>query len=241
MDGARHRDGSRSSTSPSPLWASSRASRVEDGCAEVVFRLPTFWCSANFAFLMATDMRCAIEQLPEIASARIRLVDHFAARRINRGRGWRASASPPCFPARPRPISPRSAARSGSGPSWGARSGCCGRRGRPRHRGRAGHHHGGARGSSRAEDPEIRPAALRYLAMRRHEGRWRGSRRAGLRRRWPGFPCGPTATRPTLRALKRVRGAAEANAEMCRIYLEARIAHPAPGCEPENREDDPMS
>ena len=48
----------------------------------------------------------------------------------------------------------------------------------------------------------------------------------------------PAAYVDPLRTLKRVRGAAEANAEMCRIQLEARIAHPAPGCEPENRGPD---
>ena len=53
--------------------------------AEITFRLPTFWCSANFAYLMARDMREAVERLAFIDDARVRLVDHFAARKINQG------------------------------------------------------------------------------------------------------------------------------------------------------------
>jgi metal-sulfur cluster biosynthetic enzyme len=55
------------------------------GDLDVVFRLPTFWCSANFAFLMATDMKAAVERLSWARQVTIRLVDHFAARKINQG------------------------------------------------------------------------------------------------------------------------------------------------------------
>ncbi len=58
---------------------------VEGGDATVEFRLPTFWCAANFAFLMAWDMRATVEAVPGIARAHIRLLDHFAAERINAG------------------------------------------------------------------------------------------------------------------------------------------------------------
>jgi metal-sulfur cluster biosynthetic enzyme len=30
----------------------------------IEFRLPTYWCAPNFAFLMASDMRDAVEELP---------------------------------------------------------------------------------------------------------------------------------------------------------------------------------
>jgi metal-sulfur cluster biosynthetic enzyme len=53
--------------------------------AEVIFRLPTFWCSANFAWIMAEDMRLALHALPWLRRADIRLIDHFASDRINRG------------------------------------------------------------------------------------------------------------------------------------------------------------
>src|SRR4051794_1015901 len=63
---------------------------VAGDLVEVVFRLPTFWRSANFAFLMASDMKTAVEALPWAGRAEVRLVDHFAARRINEGlaQGW---------------------------------------------------------------------------------------------------------------------------------------------------------
>lgn len=52
---------------------------------QVAFRLPTFWCSANFAFIMAEDMRDALARLAWVERAEIRVVDHFAAERINAG------------------------------------------------------------------------------------------------------------------------------------------------------------
>jgi metal-sulfur cluster biosynthetic enzyme len=59
--------------------------QVADAAAGIVFRLPTFWCSANFAWIMAEDIRLALQALPWLRRADIRLVDHFAADRINRG------------------------------------------------------------------------------------------------------------------------------------------------------------
>ena len=53
--------------------------------AAVDFRLPTFWCSANFAWIMAEDMRLALAGLAWLRQADIRLIDHFAADKINRG------------------------------------------------------------------------------------------------------------------------------------------------------------
>jgi metal-sulfur cluster biosynthetic enzyme len=58
---------------------------VEGDRVSVEFRLPTFWCSANFAYIMAEDMRDALAALPWIGTADIRLVDHFAAEKINDG------------------------------------------------------------------------------------------------------------------------------------------------------------
>lgn len=52
---------------------------------DIVFRLPTYWCSANFAFLMADDMRQAVSTLPWVREARPQLRDHMVAEEINRG------------------------------------------------------------------------------------------------------------------------------------------------------------
>ncbi|MBS3647677.1 iron-sulfur cluster assembly protein [Pseudaminobacter sp. 19-2017] len=53
----------------------------------VSFRLPTFWCPANFVYLMAGEMRRAVVALPWVKEFRLRLVDHFAADEINRAIG----------------------------------------------------------------------------------------------------------------------------------------------------------
>lgn len=58
---------------------------VEDDAVTVTVRLPTFWCPANFVFLMAQDMRAAVMALGWPASFRMQLVEHFAADEINRG------------------------------------------------------------------------------------------------------------------------------------------------------------
>jgi metal-sulfur cluster biosynthetic enzyme len=50
-----------------------------DGGVDVAFRLPTYWCSPNFAFLMAEGIRREIEVLPWVAKARVQIQDHMAA------------------------------------------------------------------------------------------------------------------------------------------------------------------
>jgi metal-sulfur cluster biosynthetic enzyme len=57
----------------------------DDDGVDIVFRLPTYWCSANFAFLMADDMRRAVSSLPWVREARPQLRDHMVAEEINRG------------------------------------------------------------------------------------------------------------------------------------------------------------
>jgi len=61
------------------------AMEVEGDRVAVAFRLPTYWCSAGFAWIMAEDMRAALLRLPWVRKAEVRLVDHFAAGRINQG------------------------------------------------------------------------------------------------------------------------------------------------------------
>jgi metal-sulfur cluster biosynthetic enzyme len=48
------------------------------------FRLPTYWCAPNFAFLMASDMRDAVTGLEWVSEVSVRLFDHFSADLINR-------------------------------------------------------------------------------------------------------------------------------------------------------------
>lgn len=49
------------------------------------FRLPTYWCAANFAFLMADDMRQAVQALPWVTRVQVQLHDHMYAEAINDG------------------------------------------------------------------------------------------------------------------------------------------------------------
>jgi metal-sulfur cluster biosynthetic enzyme len=59
---------------------------VDDGgTVDVSFRLPTYWCAANFAFLMAEDMRSAIAALPWVARVNVTLGEHMYSETINRG------------------------------------------------------------------------------------------------------------------------------------------------------------
>lgn len=59
---------------------------ISDGKAvQVEFRLPTYWCSPNFAFLMAFGIRSQILSLPWVQSARVQLNDHCFGERVNQG------------------------------------------------------------------------------------------------------------------------------------------------------------
>lgn len=54
-------------------------------CVHIGFRLPTYWCAANFAFLMADDMRTAVRALPWVRDTSIILDDHMYSEKINHG------------------------------------------------------------------------------------------------------------------------------------------------------------
>ncbi|QHI97527.1 DUF59 domain-containing protein [Xylophilus rhododendri] len=65
------------------------------GQVRIGFRLPTYWCAANFAFLMADDMRLAVSSLAWVEGVRVLLQDHMYADTINagvaRGEGFEAA------------------------------------------------------------------------------------------------------------------------------------------------------
>ena len=62
-----------------------RAEISEDGRVEIDFRLPTYWCSPNFAFLMLEDVRAALEALSWSPRYRVTLHDHMFAEEVNAG------------------------------------------------------------------------------------------------------------------------------------------------------------
>jgi len=66
------------------------AVQVDQGRVRVELRLPTYWCAANFAYLMASDARRALLELPGVEDVEVELVEHFAADQVNAGvaAGW---------------------------------------------------------------------------------------------------------------------------------------------------------
>ena len=62
-----------------------RADVSADGRVEVDFRLPTYWCSPNFAFLMLDGLRQALDALSWSPAYRLRLHDHMFAEEVHRG------------------------------------------------------------------------------------------------------------------------------------------------------------
>lgn len=58
---------------------------VEGESVHVQLRLPTYWCAANFAYIMTADAKTALLSLPEVSHAHVTLIDHFSSTEINRG------------------------------------------------------------------------------------------------------------------------------------------------------------
>src|SRR4029453_13813444 len=58
---------------------------VDGATVTVDFRLPTYWCAPNFAFMMAADIRARVSELPWVERIDVRLRDHFFDREINDG------------------------------------------------------------------------------------------------------------------------------------------------------------
>jgi len=56
---------------------------VRQGEVEIAFRLPTYWCSPNFAFLMADGIRRAALAPGWATKVRVILLDHCYAERVN--------------------------------------------------------------------------------------------------------------------------------------------------------------
>jgi len=60
-----------------------RSVEVGEGDVRVALRLPTYWCSPNFAYLMVGDAQEAVRRVPGAQRVRIDLVDHFAGEQIS--------------------------------------------------------------------------------------------------------------------------------------------------------------
>ncbi|MEO1467534.1 MAG: iron-sulfur cluster assembly protein [Pseudomonadota bacterium] len=56
---------------------------VEGETVRVTFRLPTYWCSPNFAFLMAEGIHREVSALPWVRTVLVSLEDHLCADEMN--------------------------------------------------------------------------------------------------------------------------------------------------------------
>lgn len=59
--------------------------KIKDDKVEVVFRLPTYWCSPNFAYIMAEDIHKYVLQLEWVKDVKVNLIDHCNSDEINQG------------------------------------------------------------------------------------------------------------------------------------------------------------
>jgi metal-sulfur cluster biosynthetic enzyme len=57
----------------------------ENNHVHIGFRLPTYWCAANFSFLMADDMRQSVQTLDWVKGVTVVLGEHMYADKINAG------------------------------------------------------------------------------------------------------------------------------------------------------------
>lgn len=59
--------------------------KIEQNRVEVIFRLPTYWCSPNFAYIMAEDIHMYVSELDWVKEVKVNLIDHCASDEINKG------------------------------------------------------------------------------------------------------------------------------------------------------------
>lgn len=69
------------------------AVEIDGDDVTVQFRLPTYWCSPNFAFLMAEGIVRELAALPWVARGTVRLEDHMYADEVNAAANGGASFS----------------------------------------------------------------------------------------------------------------------------------------------------
>ncbi|WP_462408496.1 metal-sulfur cluster assembly factor [Neobacillus sp. Marseille-QA0830] len=58
---------------------------IQRDVVSVIMRLPTYWCSPNFAFIMAEDIRDRVSEIPWVNKVIVNLKDHSASEAINKG------------------------------------------------------------------------------------------------------------------------------------------------------------
>ena len=64
-----------------------RVDSDDEGNISVSLRLPTYWCAANFSYLMASDVRDGLLAVEGVNSVTVKLGEHFAGREVQDGTG----------------------------------------------------------------------------------------------------------------------------------------------------------
>jgi metal-sulfur cluster biosynthetic enzyme len=59
--------------------------QVDGDDVTVTFKLPTYWCAPNFAYLMAADLRTRVQAIPGVQAIRILLLDHCTSEEVSNG------------------------------------------------------------------------------------------------------------------------------------------------------------
>ena len=59
----------------------------EAGNLTVCLRLPTYWCAANFSYLMASDARRELMEVEGVSSVTVKLGEHFVGAQVEDGTG----------------------------------------------------------------------------------------------------------------------------------------------------------
>ena len=93
-----------------------------EGVATVLLRLPTFFCAANFSWLMVADAYDAVSAVPGVARADIELEGHFVAEEINEGVAARSGFAAAFSGERPGRSSTSCAGPSTARRRWPART-----------------------------------------------------------------------------------------------------------------------
>jgi len=206
-----------------PVTALGFVTRVAvDGDAVAVdFRLPTYWCSPNFAWIMAEDMRDALRGLPWVRRVGVTLADHLFAGKINaavnRGEGFaaafadaggdlatlRATFRRKAYLGRMAALVDALRATGLSDADLTAMT------------------VGDLRRVVASRHAELPALIARYLALRADFGGPCHERDPALRTP-EGEDIAPVALPLFLRGIRMTRRGVEANGEMCRIYLRER-------------------
>jgi metal-sulfur cluster biosynthetic enzyme len=59
--------------------------QIDGADVTIIFKLPTFWCAPNFAYLMASDLKKQVHTLPGVRQVRVVLLDHCADEEVTNG------------------------------------------------------------------------------------------------------------------------------------------------------------